>query len=186
MSVLMTITPALQHHISAEEYLPAYDGESAGLDLYNAGPDIVIEPCLNDMVFRNQLYAARKYVGQRIVNWHDVDQQVRKKYYKTLIPTGLKVNLQFNQVGIIKERGSVTKTPLVLRAGVIDPGYTDQIFINAINLSPFPFVIKAGEKTPFQLVIMLCDNEFKAQTPDEFEAQVQALKRQDGKIGSSD
>ena len=84
------------HGIEALSYKPAYDGESAGLDLYNAGPEI-------------KIFGRNKWVafGEE----------------PTLVPTGVKIALPSNTVGLIKERGSIVKTGLFIRAGVIDPGY---------------------------------------------------------------
>ena len=95
------------HGIESDSYKPAYDGESVGLDLYNAGPEVVIPG-------RNK--------------WTVFDEPA------IFIPTGIKLALPKNTVGLIKERGSVTKSGLFVRAGVIDPGYTDEVFINFVNL----------------------------------------------------
>ena len=61
-----------------DNYLPAYSGESAGLDLYNTGDDIIIP-----------------YIGNKI------------KTPKTLIPTGLHIAVPKGYVALIQERGSV-------------------------------------------------------------------------------
>ena len=64
-----------------EEYVPAYGGESAGLDLYNAGDDVTIMPS-----------SSNKKGG--------------------MISTGLHVFTPRGYVTLVKERGSITKTPL--------------------------------------------------------------------------
>ena len=87
-----------------ESYAPAYGGESAGLDLYNSGPSITIKP-VSDFSYQN----------------------------KILIPTGLRIIVPEGYVALIQERGSITKTPLKVRAGVIDRGYTGEIFVNAVK-----------------------------------------------------
>jgi dUTPase len=191
MGVLMNITPALcqaleQNNLTVMDLTPAYNGESASLDLYNAGPDIVI-PALLVENLTAQFSAVRERTDSNAhPQWVDLPEEVRKNYYKVLIPTGLKVSLRHDQAGVIKERSSITKTPLVLRAGVIDSGYTDQIYINAVNLSPYDIVIKAGEKTPFQLVVQIIDNNFINIPDDVFARRTEVSDRKAGKIGSSD
>ena len=96
-----------------ESYAPAYSGESAGLDLYNSGPSVTIKP-VSDFSYQN----------------------------KILIPTGLRVIVPEGYVALIQERGSITKTPLKVRAGVIDRGYTGEIFVNAVNVSQNEFTIR--------------------------------------------
>jgi len=88
-----------------ESYIPAYMGESVGLDLYTTN-DVSVTP-------------STFITGER----------------GATIPTGLHIALPHSYAGLILERGSVTKTPLKVRAGVIDPGYTGEIFVNAINVS---------------------------------------------------
>lgn len=191
MSILMNVTPALsqalkRNNLTPEQYVPAYGGESAGLDLFNAGPDIVVPP-LDSPALRKWLrHNPSKQGLDALTSWVDVPEEIRKNYYKVLIPTGLRIALRPNQVGILKERSSVTKSPLTIRAGVIDSGYTDQIYINTVNLSPFPYVLRAGDKTPFQLVVQLCDNEYAPMSNEDFATAISNAQRQDGKIGSSD
>ena len=44
----------------------------------------------------------------------------------------------------------ITKTPLKVRAGVIDRGYTGEIFVNAVNVSQNEFTLQQHQKLPFQ------------------------------------
>lgn len=158
---------ALAEH-KVESYKPAYGGESVGLDLYNAGPDIPINKS------------------------------------KVLIPTGLHLNLPPNHVALLRERGSVTKSNYVLRAGVIDPGYTDQVFVNMIEpVSWFDFtlsnminrlwgeasVIKQYQKLPVQLIITRTHtHEMNFCERDVYEEVCKSSRaaRKFNKIGSSD
>jgi len=64
-----------------EDYVPAYGGESAGLDLYNSGENISVMPSSSDPK-------------------------------GVMISTGLHVFTPKGYVSLIKERGSITKTPL--------------------------------------------------------------------------
>lgn len=103
--------------------------------------------------------------------------------HNTLISTGLRVVIPKGYVGILKERGSVTKTPCVLRAGVIDPGYTGEVFVNMVALQDY--VINPGDKLPVQLVVMACTYEFVPVTEDGFQQRTVYSQRKEGKIGSS-
>jgi len=156
-----TITKALQNvleskSIEINEYAPAYNGESAGLDLYNAGEDVSILP--GDHLLSNKLIQ---------------------------IPTGIKINVPKGYVALIKERGSIAKTPLKVRAGVIDSGYTGEVFINCVNIGKNGHMIYQNSKLPFQLIVVKCDNEFKNISNKEFNDIVADSKRKSGKIGSS-
>ena len=142
--------------IKINEYTPAYNGESAGLDLYNVGDDIFILPS-------NHLLA---------------NKQVQ-------IPTGIKINVPKGCVALIKERGSISKTSLKVRAGVIDSGYTGEVFINCVNIGENGHIIYQNSKLPFQLIVVKCDNEFKNISNKEFNDIVADSKRKSGKVGSS-
>ena len=142
-----------------ENYLPAYNGESAGLDLYNTGDDVIIP-----------------YIGNKI------------KTPKTLIPTGLHISVPKGYVALIQERGSVVKTNFKVRAGVIDCGYTGEIFVNLVNLSESRefACINKGSKLPVQLVVVKCDNDFQIVSENEYLSLSDLSNRKDGQIGSSD
>lgn len=142
---------------NVESYAPAYGGESAGLDLYNSGHSTIIRP-VDDFSYQN----------------------------KILIPTGLRIIVPEGYVALIQERGSVTKTPLKVRAGVIDRGYTGEIFVNAVNISQSNFTLEKYQKLPFQLVVVKCDNHFKEITGQEYLNLTDSHQRKDGKVGSSD
>lgn len=71
------------------------------------------------------------------------------------IPTGLHINLPAGTVGYVCPRsGLAAKHGItVLNApGVIDPGYTGEIFVNLINLGAYPYVILEGDRIA-QLII---------------------------------
>lgn len=142
--------------IKQKDYIPAYNGESAGLDLYNCDEDIIIQPMTSS--FNNSC----------------------------LIPTGVKINIPNDYVALIQERGSITKTPLKLRAGVIDSGFTGEIFINCINTSSDSFTLRKETKLPFQIVVVKCDNNFKVVDEEEYINLSNKSRRQQGQVGSSD
>ena len=140
-----------------ENYGPAYKGESAGLDLYNCGDNIMIES-VKEFDYSN----------------------------KILIKTGLHIIVPEGYVALIKERGSITKSPLKVRAGVIDRGYTGEIFVNAVNVSEKRFLIERHQKLPFQIVVVKCDNHFQEIEKDEYLKLTSSHSRKDGNVGSSD
>ena len=143
------------------EYLPAYGGESAGLDLYNCGPTIDIR-------------------SSRDIQSGSLAPQ------KVLIPTGVRIDVPRGYVALVQERGSVTKTPLKVRAGVIDSGYTGEIFVNCVNVGPDVYTIYARQKLPFQVVVVKCDNQFKVVSEQEYLDLTSTAQRKDGQVGSSD
>lgn len=158
--------------VDVSRYGPAYDGESVGLDLYNAGPDLNAWPLGSEF--------------EKIAPWESTNNDTRKLLAKKLMPTGLKVIIPPGYVGFIKERGSITKTPLIVRAGVIDPGYLGQIFVNMVNGSSTMTTIKAGAKSPFQLVVVKAEYEYEQVDEATFNELAQSASRADGMIGSSD
>lgn len=160
--IMSRLEKALSHNkISVNNYLPAYNGESAGLDLYNASESLTILPSSSAFL-------------------------LNKESVRTLIPTGLQVAIPHGYVGLIQERGSITKSPLKVRAGVIDSGYTGEIFVNCINVGPQEFTIYENSKLPFQLVIVKCDNQFDLVTEEEYLTITSDVNRKSGMIGSSD
>jgi len=143
--------------ILVSSYVPAYNGESAGLDLFNAGNKVTILP-----------------------------QTAVPKNNKLLIGTGLKMLVPKGYVALIQERGSITKTPLKVRAGVIDSGYTGEIFVNLINTSSEEYTLDSNAKLPVQIVVVKCDNEFEIVSEKEYLNLSASSIRKDGQIGSSD
>jgi len=143
------------------DYIPAYGGESAGLDLFNCGPTIHIRPS-------------------------NYKSEADKILQKVLIPTGIRINVPRGYVALVQERGSVSKTPLKVRAGVIDSGYTGEIFVNCINTGSDVYTIYEKNKLPFQIVVVKCDNDFKVVSEEEYVELTTSAQRQDGQVGSSD
>ena len=138
-----------------EDYVPAYGGESAGLDLYNSGENITVMPTYSDTK-------------------------------GVMISTGLHVFTPKGYVSLIKERGSITKTPLKYRAGVVDEGYTGEIFVNLVNISNEEYTIKKGQKLPVQIIVVKCDNQYSEIDKEEYLNLSHLSQRKSGKVGSSD
>jgi dUTP pyrophosphatase len=145
------------NNIKIEDYIPAYGGESAGLDLFNAGNKFTLIP--------------KKDLPKNEV---------------TLIETGLKIKVPKGWVALIQERGSIVKTPLKVRAGVIDSGYTGEVFVNLVNVGSQEYTIDAYQKLPVQIVIVKCDNEFLIVNKEEYLDLTKTSERKEGQVGSSD
>jgi dUTP pyrophosphatase len=143
----------LQHNnIQAEDYKPAYDGESVALDLYTTSEESIIIP-------------ANKSI---------------------LIPTGLHIALPRDYAAVIMERGSIIKTPLIRRAGVIDPGFTNQIFVSLLNTSNNDWIINARSKLPVQLLVYKITTSFIQLSRTAYEEITSDTNRGVGMVGSSD
>lgn len=150
-------------NIDVQDYVPAYNGESAGLDLFNvSSQDITIYPS-----------------SFKSVTNIDIDQ-------RTLIPTGLRIHVPKGYVALVQERGSITKTPLKVRAGVIDCGFTGEIFVNCVNTGSEAYTIKNNSKLPFQIVVVKCDNHFNVISEKEYLNLSNSSIRKEGQVGSSD
>ena len=144
---------------NVSEYTPAYGGESAGIDLYNTGDDIIIKP---------------------------ITEFNSEKTNYSLINTGVHLLVPKGYVALVKERGSIVKNTLKVRAGVIDSGYTGEVFVNLVNLSNEDKIISHGEKLPVQIVVVKCDNHFTIIDSDEYLKLSGRSLRKEGKVGSSD
>jgi dUTPase len=154
------------NNISVHNYIPAYNGESAGLDLFNCNKDISLTPTHYKNVTNEEYYEKHKF--------------------KTLISTGIRLLVPKGYVALIKERGSITKTPLKVRAGVVDSGYIGEIFVNCINIGSKPFTLLKGQKLPFQIIVVKCDNEFSVIEEEEYLSLASTSQRKEGVVGSSD
>ena len=140
-------------------YTTGYNGESAGLDLYNMGEGISIPGRTKWSVFKEPNIS---------------------------MPTGVRVIIPAGHVGLIQERGSITKTGLTVRAGVIDPGFTGEIFVTLGNLGERDTKIQTGAKLPAQLIVVPCMNVFNSVTYPEYMEKTRNSARQNGQVGSTD
>lgn len=145
----------------------AYGGESAGIDLY----------CVQDREIHPMLHGPAGVLSYGRP-WESIPAN--------LVPTGIHLILEANEVGLILERGSIVKTPLKVRAGVIDPGFTGELFVNCVNLSSSPVAIKAGTKLPFQILVVPFVRPVAEYVPDLNSALAEIkTSRGQGQIGSS-
>lgn len=144
--------------ITPDTYCPAYGGESVGLDLYNAGQEVTI-PSLK--------------------KWQVLGED------PTLIPTGVKISVPKGYVAFIKERSSIVKTPLSVRAGVIDPGYTGEIFVNFVNIGDKDVTVPIGVKLPAQLVVVKAESNYQVINNLEFLELTKNAARKEASVGST-
>ena len=154
------------NNINVKDYVPAYNGESAGLDLFSCSDNITLIPTNYKNVTNEEYHQQHKF--------------------KSLISTGLRMIVPKGYVALVQERGSITKTPLKVRAGVVDSGYTGEIFINCINTGSKPYTLSKGEKLPFQIVVVKCDNQFEVIDEEEYLSLSSTSRRKEGMVGSSD
>jgi dUTPase len=156
------------HGVKPYEYKPAYAGESIGLDLFYTGKNAVL------------------ILGDKMYNYHQLGSDnmplpgVEGK--KVLLPSGVHMALPKGYVAFIKDRGSISKTGLIRRAGVIDPGYTGEVFVNLMGND----LIEPGEKLPVQLVVIKAETDYNVISKKEFETLTSEAQRGEGKTGSSD
>ena len=147
-----------QIDLDPKKYCAAYQGESSGLDLYNVGPEI--------NVFGRTKWSA---TGEN----------------PALVPVGIKLALPLGTVGLIRGRGSIIKTSLMYRGGVIDPGFSGEIFVNVINVGENDAIISTGTKLPFQLVVVPCLHDFRMITDLEYLKDTKNFTRKERSLGST-
>jgi dUTPase len=106
---------------------------------------------------------------------------------RPLIGTGLRIDLPDpSHYAEIRERGSIRKYPLALRAGIIDFGYTGEIFVQADVYDSVCF--NGGEVLPFQIIFHPCcavSSHLHRVSLEEFERISSRHQRQAGALGSS-
>lgn len=74
---------------------------------------------------------------------------------RTLIRTGLHLEIPAGYVGLVKDRSSVAAAGLHCLAGVIDSAYRGELKALLVNLGGEPFYFKAGQKIA-QLIVLPC------------------------------
>lgn len=163
-AISFTITDELRRVLTKQgiqpgDYKPAYGGESVGLDLYWAAPP---DPD-GSLSFGEFPLAGRK------------------------IPTGVKVALPMNYMGLVLQRGSILKTKESHRAGVIDPGYTGEIWVGTHKLAQLTEweYIRRGMKLPYQLVVIPVVTNFTYVDPALYEEIAKDSKRGEACLGST-
>ena len=142
--------------------------KAAGYDLY-AAEDTVIPSYIEMMrdieyantpssgeVFEALFTNPSSFTMNKFENIHDALSKERFKDYRpTLVPTGIKIYLDDDKSFDIQARSSLPRKNWLIVAnapGLIDADYVDnpdnegQIYVQLINLAPFPFTIKKGEK----------------------------------------
>lgn len=100
-----------------------------------------------------------------------------------VIGTGIAIAIEEGYYGQIKERsGMSVRTPLGIKAGVIDSDYRGEIKVVFQNVSDFPHDIEKGDK--FAQLIIRRQEDVKMQIVDEFTEP--ETERGEKGFGSSD
>lgn len=84
-----------------------------------------------------------------------LDSIVLQPGERKLIPTGTALNLPPGLVGYVCARSGLAHNwgvTILNSPGVVDSGYTDQIYVNLINLGEHPFAVNHGDRIA-QLVV---------------------------------
>jgi|TARA_R110002074_G_scaffold400550_2_gene596243 dUTPase len=144
--------------VNPREYVSAYDGESSGLDLYNVGPKVKVHGRTKWSVY-----------GEEPV----------------VVPVGIKLLLPMGTVGLIRERGSIFGTGLSYRGGVIDPGFSGEVFVNLVNLGERDTQIPPGAKLPLQLIVVPCIHNFELISDLEYMENSRGFVRGERSLGST-
>lgn len=130
--------------------------KAGGYDLY-AAEDTVIPS------YQEIIQELKNAYQKTIIMGIDWEQNILPQILKncsfdcrpTLVPTGVKIYLDKDKTFDIQARSSLPRKNWLIVAngvGLIDADYVDnpdnegQIYVQLINLAPFPFTIKKGEK----------------------------------------
>lgn len=110
------------------------------------------------------------------------DVRVPGRGVKT-IGTGIAMAIEEGYYGTIKERsGLSSRTPLGIKAGVIDSDYRGEVKVVMENISDYPHDIQKGDK--FAQLIIRRQEDVKLQIVDEFTES--ETERGEKGFGSSD
>lgn len=141
--------------------LPTRGTEKAGgYDLYAAEDTVILsyQEIINE--FKSAYNESIKNKDIMGIDWaQNILPQILKNCSfdcrPTLVPTGVKIYLDEDKTFDIQARSSLPRKNWLIVAnapGLIDADYVDNpdneghIFVQLINLAPFPFTIKKGEK----------------------------------------
>lgn len=88
-----------------------------------------------------------------------------------VVRTGVKAEIPFGYVGLLKDRSSLASKGLMSFGGVIDAGYRGEIKVLLVNTSDEPMTFKKGDRI-IQMVVARIDttiNYCKGEPPDDTE-----------------
>jgi len=88
-----------------------------------------------------------------------------------VVRTGVKAEIPFGYVGLLKDRSSLASKGLMSFGGVIDAGYRGEIKALLVNTSDEPMTFKKGDRI-IQMVVARIDttiNYCKGEPPDDTE-----------------
>lgn len=95
-----------------------------------------------------------------------------------LIPTGIKMALPTDSVGLIWDKSGLASKGLHCLAGVIDADYRGEVLVNVYNLSDQDYQVEAGQKIA-QLLIQAVHK------PEIIEGSLDTTNRGEGGFGST-
>ena len=84
---------------------------------------------------------------------YSIEESVLKPGELKLIRTGIAIAIPRGYVGLVKDRSSKAVRGLHCLAGVIDPGYREEVKVVMINLSKESVKIKKGERIAQMLLV---------------------------------
>jgi len=80
---------------------------------------------------------------------------------KVAVKTGVALSIPDGWYGNIRNRsGNALRTPLMVDAGIIDPGYRGEIMVVVANLSEYPYDVNKGDKIAQILFEQIADVTF--------------------------
>lgn len=102
------------------------------------------------------------------------------------INMGIKIIPNPNEYLQIENRSSVGMKGIVILTKIIDNGYRGEIYLNLVNISKEPYVIKKDDKIAQFIIKKLIKHEIQVVESDEFDKINKNLtERKDNKFGSS-
>jgi len=108
------------------------------------------------------------------------EEKVIEPGHKVLVPTGIKIAIPQNHVGLIWDRsGLAAKHAITNLGGVLDPGYRGEVIVIMANLGKEPFTVEKGMRVA-QLLIQPV-----AKVPIEEVEELEETERGEKRFGSS-
>lgn len=102
-----------------------------------------------------------------------------------VIGTGIKVSVTEGYVMQICNRsGLASKHQLFVGAEIVDPGYSNEVFVNLHNLGKLDYTIKNGDRIAQFLVYQVSANMLELD-PQNYKTKMETFERGMGGFGSS-
>mgnify|MGYP006422927151 CR=1 FL=1 len=102
---------------------------------------------------KNAVVPEKVFGGDVGLDLYTVERATIPPHGVSVISTGLAVSFPLDFYGEVRERSSIsTKTPLSIKAGIIDSGYRGEIKIVVLNHGKEEFTVESGTKIA-QLIV---------------------------------